>query len=95
MSSITRQTYFGPEDFPLLRAFLLRTGYFRDRCDGRPTGAGSAKQLAEIFREGRHDPGQMLDALITMRTMRLCGTHQLDSYRWEHERKLQNPDRAD
>lgn len=85
MSSITRKTYSGPEDFPLLRAFLLRSGYSFDGGDDRLVQTQSADQLFTIIREGRHDPGQMLDALIAIRTIRLCGNNQRDLDRWENE----------
>ncbi|OIS90814.1 hypothetical protein [Brucella cytisi] len=85
MSSIMRQTYFGPEDFPLLRAFLHRSAYSFDGGDNRQTRIETAKQLSQIFRDGRYEPGQMLDLLVAIRAERLCWAIHRDLDRWENE----------
>ncbi len=35
MSSASRLSYFGPEDFPSLRAFLQRSGYSLEGCENQ------------------------------------------------------------
>jgi hypothetical protein len=85
MSSASRLSYFGPEDFPSLRAFLQRSGYSLEGCEKPETRLEAAKHLCEIFSDGSHDPVQMLDMLLAIRAQRLSQSNQRELEAWENE----------
>ncbi|MBB4096002.1 hypothetical protein GGQ79_004555 [Ochrobactrum pecoris] len=85
MSSASHLPYFGPQDFPSLRAFLQRSGYSLDGCEKPETRLEAAKHLCEIFSDGRHDPVQMLDMLLAIRAQRLSQSNQRELEAWENE----------
>ncbi|MEJ5021189.1 hypothetical protein WH297_15825 [Ochrobactrum vermis] len=85
MPSASHLTYFGPEDFPLLRAFLQRSNYSLDGSGKPETRLEAAKHLCEIFSDGRHDPVQMLDMLLAIRAQRLSQSNQMELEAWENE----------
>lgn len=85
MSSASRLSYFGPEDFPLLRAFLQRSGYSLEGCEKPEARLEAAKHLCEIFSDGRRDPVQMLDMLLAVRAQRLSQSNQRELEAWENE----------
>ncbi|WHT44667.1 hypothetical protein QLQ11_23015 [Ochrobactrum sp. SSR] len=97
MSSASRLSYFGPEDFPSLRAFLQRSGYSLEGCEKPETRMEAAKHLCEIFSDGSHNPVQMLDMLLAIRAQRLSQSNQRELEAWENEgairprKSLQNP----
>lgn len=85
MSSTSNLSSFGPEDFPLLRAFLQRSGYSLEGCEKPETRLEAAKHLSEIFSDGRHNPVQMLDMLLAIRAQRLSRSNQRELEAWENE----------
>ncbi|MBA8820931.1 hypothetical protein FHW00_003279 [Ochrobactrum sp. P6BSIII] len=85
MSSASHLSYFGPEDFPSLRAFLQRSGYSLEGCENPEARLEAAKHLCEIFSDGRRDPVQMLDMLLAVRAQRLSQSNQRELEAWENE----------
>ncbi len=85
MSSASRLSYFGPEDFPSLRAFLQHSGYSLEGCEKPEARLEAAKHLCDIFSDGRHDPVQMLDMLLAVRAQRLSQANKRELEAWENE----------